>query len=92
MMSRYIWVAGIIALCMPTIPIARADTLPGTNTVTPVTFTFGSGANVWSVEIYSCNETSGGTTVTGDCANEQVSGVVAASGSLALTYSSLSGR
>lgn len=92
MMSRYTCLAGGIALSLVAISGARSDTLPTTNTVTPETFSFGSGSNVWTVEIYSCNETSGGTTVTGDCSNEQVSGVVAASGSLALTYSSLSGN
>jgi hypothetical protein len=90
-MSRHDLLAGIVVLGLLTVPCAYADTLPATNTVTPVTFSFGSGANIWSVQIYSCNETSGGTTITGDCSNEQVSGVVAANGSLALTYSSLSG-
>jgi hypothetical protein len=91
MMSRYGRTAGVIALSLLVIPGVRASTLPNANTVTPVTFSFGSGANVWSVQIYSCNETSSGITVSGDCSNEQVSGVVAANGSLALTYSSLSG-
>lgn len=90
-MSRYDLCAAAIALGLLAAPVARADTLPATNTVTPVTFSFGSGANIWTVQIYSCNEASGGTTVSGDCSNEQVSGVVAANGSLALTYSSLSG-
>jgi hypothetical protein len=91
-MSRYPFLAGTVALGLLATPGAyAADPLPSTNTVTPVTFSFGSGANVWSVQIYSCNETSGGTTVTGDCSNEQVSGAVAANGSLALTYASLSG-
>src|SRR5438094_668870 len=89
-MSRCRLFAGVAVLGLLT-GAAYASTLPSTNTVAPVTFTFGSGANVWQVQIYSCNETSGGTTVTGDCSNEQVSGVVAANGSLALTYSSLSG-
>jgi hypothetical protein len=90
-MSRYPIPAGIVFLGLMAASIAFADTLPGSNTVTPVTFSFGSGADIWTVQLYSCNETSGGTTVTGDCSNEQVSGVVAANGSLALTYSSLSG-
>src|SRR6202012_2774758 len=91
-MSRYPCLAAIVALGLLGAPCVRAaDTLPTTNTVTPVTFSFGSGANVWTVQIYSCNETSGGTTVSGDCSNEQVSGVGAANGSLALTYASLSG-
>lgn len=91
-MARYPLLAGTVVLGLLAAPRAYAtDTLPTTNTVTPVTFSFGSGANIWSVQIYSCNETSGGTTVTGDCSNEQVSGVVAANGSLALTYASLSG-
>jgi hypothetical protein len=91
-MPRYPCLAGTVVLgLLATAGAYAADTLPTTNTVSPVTFSFGSGANVWSVQIYSCNETSGGTTVTGDCSNEQVSGVVAANGSLALTYASLSG-
>jgi hypothetical protein len=92
-MSRSLRIPGLLALgLLATHAYASAsDTLPGTNTTTPVTFSFGSGANIWSVQIYSCNEAAGGTPVTGDCANEQVSGVVAANGSLALTYSSLSG-
>jgi hypothetical protein len=90
-MSRYDLVAGIVALGWLAAPCAYGNTLPATNTVAPVTFSFGSGADVWTVQIYSCNETAGGIAVTGDCANEQVSGVVAANGSLALTYSSLSG-
>jgi hypothetical protein len=90
-MSRYRPLVGSVVLDLLATTGAHADTLPNTNTVTPVTFSFGSGADVWSVQIYSCNETSGGTTITGDCSNEQVSGVVAANGSLALTYASLSG-
>jgi hypothetical protein len=91
-MSRYSFLAGVVVLVAAfTTGAHAANVLPTTNTVSPVTFSFGSGANVWSVQIYSCNETSGGTTVTGDCSNEQVSGVVAANGSLVLTYSSLSG-
>src|SRR5665213_1461535 len=91
-MSRYPVLAGIVAMgLLVTRGAYAADTLPTTNTISPVTFSFGSGANVWSVQIYSCNETSGGTTVSGDCSNQQVSGVVAANGSLVLTYASLAG-
>jgi hypothetical protein len=91
-MSRHWIAAGIVSLGLLAIPNARAaDALPGTDTVTPVTFSFGTGRDVWTVQIYSCSETSAGVTVTNDCANEQVLGLVASNGSLALTYSSLSG-
>jgi hypothetical protein len=91
-MSRHHLLAGIVTVgLLGNYGAFAADALPSTNTITPVSFSFGSGANIWTVQIYSCNETSGGSTVSGDCANEQVSGVVAANGSLALTYSSLSG-
>jgi len=92
MLRRWSVTATVLAACWLRPGFAHAaDVLPSTNTVTPVTFSFGSGADTWTVQIYSCNETSGGTTVSNDCANEQVSGAVSANGSLALTYSSLSG-
>lgn len=92
MSRRWVVAGSIMGGCWLGLGLAyAADTLPSTNTTTPVTFSFGSGANSWTVQIYSCNETSRGTTVSNDCANEQVAGVVASNGSLALTYSSLSG-
>jgi hypothetical protein len=47
-----------------------------------VSYIFGA----YTVAISQCNETSGGTTISGDCSNEQVIGTVTNNGSLVLTY------
>jgi len=87
-MSR-LWIsAGILSLGVLGAPNVRAasDVLPGSTSAT-VSYTFGN----YTVAISGCNETASGTTVTGDCANEQVLGTVTGNGSLVLTYESLAG-
>jgi hypothetical protein len=88
-MSRY-WVAtGFLGLGLLATPAMAANVLPSVNSATgsgSETFTFG----VYSVTIFSCNETSGGTMVSGDCSNEQVVGTVTSNGSLVLTYETAS--
>jgi len=85
-MSRYWIAAGILGLgLLSAANVRAADTLPTVNSPTgagSVSYTFG----VYTVTIFSCNETSGGTMVTGDCSNEQVVGTVTNNGSLVLTY------
>src|SRR5580658_7015128 len=85
-MSRHWIAAGVLSLGVLAIPAARAaDTLPTVDSPTgagSVSYTFGP----YTVTIFSCNETSGGTTVTNDCSNEQVVGTVTNNGSLVLTY------
>jgi PEP-CTERM motif len=90
-MSRYWIAAGILGLgLMTTVGAQASNVLPSVNSATgagSVSFTFGT----YTVTIFSCNETSGGVTVTNDCSNEQVVGTVAANGSLTLSYQSLAG-
>ena len=102
-MSRYKIAAGLFSLGLLVATSAHAipspNTLPSANgpstggPTTNVTFTFSSpnGLVSYSVQIFNCNETSNGATVTGDCSNEQVVGTVTNYGSLTLTYSSLAG-
>jgi hypothetical protein len=89
-MSRQWIAAGILGLGVLAIPAARAaDTLPTVNSPSgagSVQYTFGA----YTVTIFSCNETSGGGTVSGDCSNEQVVGTVTNNGSLVLTYQTAS--
>ena len=90
-MSRYWIAAGILGLGLLSAPNVRAaNPLPTVDSPTGsglVSYTFGA----YTVTIFSCNETSAGTTVTGDCSNEQVIGTVTNNGSLVLTYQSLAG-
>src|ERR1019366_5104912 len=88
-MSRFWIAAGILSLgLMASLNAHAANVLPAVNSGSgsgSETFIFG----VYSVTIFSCNETSAGVTVTGDCSNEQVIGTITSDGSLALTYQSL---
>lgn len=95
-MSRYWIAAGILSVgLLGSLSAGASNTLPAVDSPSgagSVTYFFGTGADIWSVQIFSCNETeSGGVgTVAGDCSNEQVIGVVSGT-SLALTYQSDAG-
>ena len=81
-MSRYWVVAGLLGLGLLAAPNAMAQDVLPNSTSGSVTYTFG----VFTVTISGCNETSGDTTITNDCANEQVVGTISSKGSLVLTY------
>jgi hypothetical protein len=90
-MSRF-WIAtGILSLGLAASMSARAQNVLPSTTGALASFNFGSGANIWNVQIGGCLEKTGNTQIVGDCSNEQVVGTFLSNGSLVLTYSSLHG-